>query len=103
MRGAFTGKEKIMGYTQVALENKLLEMYPQIEKYKLSLELSFDQEKNAWIIAFKKGNHKRWAILDKGDADSCMDGNMCIYLGTLIAQYIKDLEAEITGKITEAA
>jgi hypothetical protein len=87
-----------MGYTQVALENKLLEMYPQIQKYGLSISLSFDNEKNAWVITFKKGNHKRYAILDKQDADACMDGNMCIYLGTLIAQYIKDLEKELTGK-----
>ncbi|MGE5892832.1 MAG: hypothetical protein ACM34I_02140 [bacterium] len=87
-----------MGYTQVALENKLLEMYPQIQKYGLSISLSFDTERNAWIISFQKGKHKRYAILDKKDADDCMDGNMCIYLGTLIAQYIKDLEKEITGK-----
>ncbi len=44
------------------------------------------------------GNHKRHAFLDKKDADACIDGNSCIYLGVLIAQYIKDLEAEITGK-----
>jgi len=86
-----------MGYTQVALENKLLEMYPQIEKYALSMKLSFDEEKNAWIIHFEKKGHKRYAILDKKDADSCMDGQMCIYLGTLIGQYISDIEKEIKG------
>lgn len=87
-----------MGYTQVELENKLLEMYPQIERFGLSVGLSFDDDKNAWIIAFRKGSHKRYAIVDKKDADACIDGHVCVYLGTLIAQYIKDLEREISGK-----
>lgn len=86
-----------MGYTQVGLEDKLLELYPEITRNKLSLSLAFDEEKNAWIITFKKGEHKRYAILDKKDADSCMDGDVCLYLGTLIDQYIQDLEKEISG------
>jgi hypothetical protein len=87
-----------MSYTKADLEKKLLEMYPEITKFGLSLGLDFDEEKNAWIVSFEKGNHKRHAILDKKDADSCIDGNVCIYLGMLIVQYIKDLEMEISGK-----
>jgi hypothetical protein len=87
-----------MSYTKDDLKNKLLEMYPEITTYGLSTELEFDDDKNAWVVSFKKGNHKRHAFLDKKDADSCIDGNSCIYLGVLIGQYIKDLEAEITGK-----
>ncbi len=87
-----------MGYTQVALEDKLFEMHPDLTKYGISLQLEFDEPKNAWIIHFVKGGHKRYAILDKEDADSCMDGNVCIYLGVLVGQYIKDLEKEISGK-----
>jgi hypothetical protein len=87
-----------MSYSQTDLEQKLLEMYPEISKYGLSLSLSFDQEKDAWIVSFEKANHKRHAILDKKDADACLDGNVCIYLGMLITQYIKDLEEEISGR-----
>jgi hypothetical protein len=87
-----------MSYTKADLEKKLLEMYPEITKFGLSLGLDFDEEKNAWIVSFEKGNHRRHAILDKKDADSCIDGNVCIYLGMLIVQYIKDLEMEISGK-----
>ena len=78
------------------LEKKLLDLYPEITKYGLSLSLSFDQEKDAWIVSFEKENHKRHAILDRKDADACLDGNVCIYLGMLITQYIKDLEEEIS-------
>ena len=87
-----------MGYSEADLEQKLLEMYPEITKYGLSLSLSFDQEKDAWIVSFEKGNHRRHAILDKKDADACLNGNVCIYLGMLITQYIKDLEEEISGR-----
>ncbi len=87
-----------MSYTKADLEKKLLDMYPEIKKYGLSLGLEFDDEKDAWIVSFEKENHKRHAILDKKDADSCIDGDVCIYLGMLITQYIKDLEEEITGR-----
>ena len=87
-----------MGYSEADLEKKLLEMYPEITKFGLSLGLQFDDEKTAWEVSFEKGNHKRHAFLDKKDADSCLEGNLCIYLGLLIAQYIKDLEMEISGK-----
>ena len=87
-----------MSYTKEDLTKKLLEMYPEITTYGLSTTLDFDDEKNAWVVSFKKGKHSRHAFLDKRDADACIEGNACIYLGVLIAQYIKDLEAEISGK-----
>ncbi len=87
-----------MSYTKVDLEAKLLGLYPEIKEYGLSMGLDFDEEKNAWIVSFEKENHKRHAILDKKDADACIDGNACIYLGMLITQYVKDLEEEISGK-----
>jgi hypothetical protein len=85
-----------MSYTQQALKKRILEMYPEIKTFGLSTKLEFDDGKNAWVVTFKKGKRNRHAFLDKGDADACMEGNACIYLGVLIAQYIKDLEAEIS-------
>jgi hypothetical protein len=86
-----------MSYTKEDLKNKLLEMYPEISKYGLSLNLVLDEDKDAWVVTFRKQSHQRHAFLDKQDADACMDGNACIYLGVLITQYIKDLEEEISG------
>jgi hypothetical protein len=86
-----------MSYTKEELKKKLLEMYPEIQTYDLSTEIGFDEGKNAWVVSFNKGNHSRHAFLDKRDADACIEGNACIYLGVLIAQYIKDLEAELSG------
>lgn len=86
-----------MSYTPESLKQKLLDMYPEIKRYGLSLHLMFDNEKNAWVVSFQKGNHARHAFLDKKDADACIDGNACIYLGVLISQYIKDLEREMSA------
>ena len=87
-----------MGYTKDDLNKKLSEMYPEIKTYGLSVGLEFDEGKDAWVVTFSKGNKTRHAFLDKKDADACINGNACIYLGVLIAQYIKDLEAEILAK-----
>ena len=87
-----------MGYTKDDLNKKLSEMYPEIKTYGLSVGLEFDEGKDAWVVTFSKGNKTRHAFLDKKDADACSNGNACIYLGVLIAQYIKDLEAEILAK-----
>jgi hypothetical protein len=84
-----------MGYTLVALEDKLLEMYPEISEHRIALRLAFDEERDAWVIRFEKENHSRYAFLDKKDADACMDGQQCLYLGVLVNQYIQDLEREL--------
>lgn len=78
------------------LKEKLLELYPEITRYGLSLELEFDESKNAWVISFQKGDHARHAFLDKADADACIQGQSCVYLGVLISQYIKDMERIVT-------
>jgi len=80
-----------MGYTEADLKEKLYEMYPEIKKFGLSLSLEFDTEKDAWVVSFVKGDLQRHAFLDKKDADTCIEGKSCIYLGMLIAQYIKDM------------
>ena len=87
-----------MGYSNDQLKAELLKLYPEIKSYGLAVALEFDKDKNAYVVTFSKDGHSRHAFLDKGDADSCLEGNACIYLGVLIAQYIKDLEDEIKGK-----
>ncbi|MBW1782719.1 MAG: hypothetical protein JRL30_18510 [Deltaproteobacteria bacterium] len=87
-----------MSYSKDQLKAKLLELYPEIKSFGLEVQLDFDENKDAYVVTFSKGAHSRHAFLDRQDADSCMEGNACIYLGVLIAQYIKDLEVEISGK-----
>jgi hypothetical protein len=81
-----------MGYTMVALKDKIMEMYPEIEKHGISVSLSFDEQKNAYVVQFKKGTQELTTHLEKKDADDCMNGIKCVYLGIQIEQFIKNFE-----------
>lgn len=81
-----------MGYTIVALKDKILEMYPEIQRYGITVNLTFDEQKNAYIVQFKKGGHELTTHLEKKDADECMNGIKCVYLGIQIGQFIKNFE-----------
>jgi hypothetical protein len=82
-----------MGYTQVALKDKITEMYPEIAEHGISLSLDYSEEKHAYIVKFKKGPHELTTHLDKKDADACMDGYRCVYLGVQIGEFFKNFEA----------
>ena len=81
-----------MGYTNVALKDKIMEMYPDITKHGISVNLDFDKGKNAYIVGFKKGSNELTTHLEKKDADECMDGIKCVYLGVQIGQFFKNFE-----------
>ena len=44
-----------MSYTKEDLKTKLLEMYPEIQTFGLSLSLELDKGKDAWVVSFEKG------------------------------------------------
>ena len=81
-----------MGYTQVGLEEKILEMYPEIRQNGISFGMSFDEGKNAWIIKFTKDGRELTTHVEKKDADDCMNNIKCVYLGVQVEQFIKNFE-----------
>ena len=81
-----------MAYTNVALKDKILGMYPEIPEHKLAVGLDFDEQKNAYIITFKRDRELLTTHLEKRDADDCMNGIKCVYLGVQVAQFIKNFE-----------
>jgi hypothetical protein len=81
-----------MSIDSKALESKIREMYPEIIKHDLSLSLSFDTNTDAWIVKLSKGKHELTTHLEKKDAEGCLDGIQCIYLGVQIGQFIKNFE-----------
>lgn len=87
-----------MGYTIVALKEKILDIYPEIERNGISVGISFDEQKNAYIVDFKKGDQELTTHLEKRDADECMNGVKCVYLGVQIAEFIKNFEERSTRK-----
>ncbi len=83
-----------MGYTQEELKARIVDFYPEIDKHGLETSLNFDDKKNAYIVHLKKGEHELTTHLEKADADSCMEGNKCVYLGVQIGQFVKNFEEE---------
>jgi len=83
-----------MGYTQVALEDKILEMYPEIREYGLSPRLSFDRDKDAWIIKFRKGHREFAACINMEDADACMDNTYCESFGAELKKILGQVEGK---------
>lgn len=81
-----------MGYTNVALKDKIVEMYPEVERRGIAVSLDFSQEKNAYVVKFKKDRHELTTHLEKKDADECMDGIKCVYLGMQVGEFIKNFE-----------
>jgi hypothetical protein len=67
-------------------------MYPEILKHGIVASLDFDETKNAYIVKFKKDKHELTTHLEKKDADECMDGIKCVYLGVQVAQFLKNFE-----------
>ena len=43
-----------MAYSNVALKDKILEMYPDVIKHGISLGLDYSEEKSAYVIKLKK-------------------------------------------------
>ncbi|MFH1704258.1 MAG: hypothetical protein ABIB41_12695 [Nitrospirota bacterium] len=86
-----------MGYNKVALEDKILEMYPEIAKHGISVGLVFDEQKNAYIVKFTKDKQELTTHLEKKDADDCMNNVKCVYLGVQVQQFIKNFELQAKG------
>ncbi len=54
---------------------------------------------NAYLVTFKRGASLLTTHLEKQDADDCMNGIKCVYLGIQVAQFIKNFEErEVFGR-----
>ena len=79
-------------YNKDALCTKITEMYPEIGQCGVDIDVSFDDEKNAWVVDLTKDSHELKHYLDLPEADDCMDGHQCVSLGLEIAQLRKNIE-----------
>ena len=86
-----------MSYSYDTLKAKIVDFYPEIEKHQLQTSLTFDKTKGehgVYVIKLKKGKHELTTFLEKEDADSCIEGKKCVYLGLHIAEFVKNFESE---------
>lgn len=76
----------------MGLKEKILEMYPEVSEHGISVRVEFSEENQAYIITFRKGDKMLFTHLEKKDADDCIDGTKCIYLGLQIGQLINNFD-----------
>lgn len=81
-----------MGYSIVALKDKILEMYPEIEQHGLSANLVFDTAKDAYVVTLRREGRELTTHLERADADDCMNGVKCVSLGIQVEQFVKNFE-----------
>ena len=81
-----------MGYTNVALKDKIYEIYPEIGTKRINVGLDYSDEKKSFVITFKKDHHELTTYLEKKDADECMDGVKCIHLGVQLDEFMKNFD-----------
>ena len=91
-----------MAYTNVALKEKIIEMYPEIGEHGLSVGLRFDEERNTYIVEFRRGKEILTTHLEKKDADECMNGIKCVYFGIQVAQFIRNFEERLAFGLAKA-
>ncbi|MGD8351577.1 MAG: hypothetical protein PVG55_01140 [Nitrospirota bacterium] len=80
-----------MGYTQVALEDRILDMYPEIREKGIHPKMGFDEEKNCWAVTLEKGGRSETVYLSKEDADACMDRTYCESFGKEVGEAIEKI------------
>ncbi|EPR41184.1 dissimilatory siroheme-sulfite reductase, gamma subunit-like protein [Desulfovibrio sp. X2] len=78
-----------MSLTPQSLLQKVKEMYPEIERYKLKASVSFDEAKDAWILKLVKDSHELVTHIERMDAEKCMEGVECVYLTHQVGQFIR--------------
>ncbi len=81
-----------MTYFEEELKKTITAMYPEISDHKLDVGVEFDYPKNAYLITFKRGEDVLTTRIDRKDANDCMRGIQCIYLGVQIAQFIRNFD-----------
>lgn len=79
-----------MSFTTGAVRDKISEMYPEIDQNKIIVSVDFDAAKDAYVVKFKKDQHELTTYLEKKDAEDCLRNIKCVYLGTQIAQFLKN-------------
>src|SRR5512139_1668256 len=92
-RGRSRRRERAMSYTIVALKEKILEMYPELERHQVAVNLVFDAGKDAYVLRLHRGSHELTTHLERADADDCMNGVKCVSLGIQVEQFVGNFAA----------
>lgn len=76
------------------LKARILKIYPAIEQYKVDLDVSFDYDKHTWVAILQKGENELSTYIDPVEAENCIHGRECFYLGLHVGEFIKNFQPE---------
>ena len=65
---------------------KIREIYPDIGKCGIDIDVDFDETSQRWVVDLKKGSRRMKTFLEEGDAKFCLQGRQCVSLGIEIGQ-----------------
>ena len=88
-----------MQHVKAELIQKLKAIYPDITAHRLNLDVEFNADKNAWVVKLERDDAKLHTYLDKADADACLEGVQCVYLGVQVGQFIQNFKIREKEKI----
>lgn len=71
------------------LTAKVKELWPEIGQYDIAVSAAFDPAKNAWIVTFTKDRNELVTHVEPKDAEDCLRGATCVYLGHQIGRFIQ--------------
>ncbi len=77
-----------MNISSSELRNKILALYPEIEKFDMELVTEFSDEKGSWIITLVKNGETLFTHLENDDALECIEGQKCFYLENQIMGFM---------------
>jgi hypothetical protein len=75
-------------YTNQELCVKIQQLYPEIGRCGIDMDVSWDPEKNVWAVDFKKGERRMRHYLAEKDASACLEGEKCVGLGIDFSQFL---------------
>jgi hypothetical protein len=81
-------------HSKKELCKKITEIYPDLGKCKIDIDVEYDKDKKVYVVDLKKGSHELKHHLEIPDADACMENKQCVALGLEIAQLKKNIAGE---------
>jgi len=73
---------------------KIKSIYPDIGECGIDVAVDYNKTQKAWVVDLKHGKHHLSTYIEPEDADACMEGKECVYLGTQVAQLAANIRRQ---------
>jgi len=71
---------------------KIEEVFPQAGACGIDYDVDFDESNKAWTVDLHHGSHHLKTFIETDEANSCLEGKMCLPLGLQVAQLKRNFE-----------